>query len=322
MAVTPFDPRLGLREQLACWHEVERAAAGHDDPGHPVPPAAVRCAELLAPRPDGSVRHWLACADGTPVGLAELFLSDRENLAWGFATVTVHPAHRRAGHGSALLAAARAAAAEAGRDTLVLDAAADSPGPAWAAALGARRVQRLWESEADLSVPVAPGDTAPPGYRLERWPDGVPEALLGAYAAAVDAMADSPDGGLGYVPAPNSPQHVRAVERHARQAGRQRRVVAAVHEGSGAVAGLTVLEYPSLAPELAHQEDTVVVPAHRGHGLGLWVKAEMLRWLAADGGAVRRIRTTTEPSNVPMLRINERLGFRRIRTREQWTLPV
>ena len=66
----------------------------------------------------------------------------------------------------------------------------------------------------------------------------------------------------------------------------------------------------------------MVVPAHRGHGLGLWVKAEMLRWLAADGGAVRRIRTTTEPSNDDMLRINERLGFRRIRVREQWTLPV
>lgn len=321
MGVTAFDPRLGLREQLACWHEVATAADGHDDPGHPVPPA-VRFAELAAPRPDGRKRHWLACADGTPVGLAELFLSDRENLAWGFATVTVHPAHRRAGHGSALLAAARAAAEEAGRDTLVLSAAADSPGPAWAAAVGARRVQRLWESEADLTAPVAPGDAAPPGYRLERWRDGVPEELLAAYATAVDAMADSPDGGLGYVSAPNSPQHVRAVEQFARRAGRERRVVAAVHEGSGVVAGLTALEFPSLAPEVAHQEDTVVVPAHRGHGLGLWVKAEMLRWLAADGAAVRRIRTTTEPSNVHMLRINERLGFRRVRVREQWTLPV
>lgn len=322
MAVTAFDPRLGLREQLACWHEVASAAAGHDDPRHPAPPAAVSYAQLCAPRPDGRVRHWLACADGAPVGLAELFLSGRENLSWGFARVTVHPRHRRSGHGSALLAAVRAAAAEADRDTLVLDAAADSPGPAWAAALGARRVQRLWESEADLSVPVAPGDAAPPGYRLERWPDGVPEELLAAYAAAVDAMADSPDGGLGYVSAPNSPQHVRAVEQHAGQAGRERRVVAAVHEASGVVAGLTALEFPRLAPELAHQEDTVVVPAHRGHGLGLWVKAEMLRWLAADSAGVRRIRTTTEPSNVHMLRINERLGFRRIRTREQWTLPV
>ena len=106
MAVTAFDPRLGLREQLACWHEVTSAAAGHDDPGHPAPPASVHFAELAALRPDGRVRHWLACADGTPVGLAELFLSDRENLAWGFARVTVHPAHRRAGHGSALRAAA------------------------------------------------------------------------------------------------------------------------------------------------------------------------------------------------------------------------
>jgi GNAT superfamily N-acetyltransferase len=135
-------------------------------------------------------------------------------------------------------------------------------------------------------------------------------------------MGDAPDGGLGYLSAPNSPEHVRAVERHSREAGRERRVVAAVHERSGAVAGLTVLEITLLAPELAYQDDTVVLPEHRGHGLGLWVKAEMLRWLAADGAAVRRIRTTTDPTNDHMLRINERLGFRRVRVREQWTLPV
>ncbi|MEV4410669.1 GNAT family N-acetyltransferase [Catellatospora sp. NPDC049609] len=322
MAVTPFDPRLALREQLACWHAVASAADRHDDPGHPDLPPAVRTAALVTPHPDGRMLRWLACADGEPVGLAELFLSDRENLGWGFGSVSARPDRRRAGHGTALLAAVREATARDGRDTLVLDAAADTPGAAWAAAAGARRVQRLWESEVDLCTAAPVDVAAPPGYRLERWRDGVPDALLASYAAATDAMADSPDGGLGYLSAPNSPEHVRAVERRARAAGLERRVVAAVHEADGTVAGLTVLEIPLLAPELAHQDDTVVVPAHRGHGLGLWVKAEMLRWLAADGGAVRRIRTTTEPSNEHMLRINERLGFRRSRVLEQWTLPV
>lgn len=324
MRVTPFDPRLGLREQLACWHEVAAAAGAHDDPGHRSLPPAARAAALLAPRPDGRVQRWLGCAGGEVVGLAELFLSDRENLGWGFAEVTVHPGHRRSGHGSALLAAMRAAASDAGRDTLVLSAAQGTPGPAWAAAVGARKAQELWESEADLGAldPAALGDRPAPGYRLVCWSDEAPGELLASYAAAVDAMADSPDGGLGYQSAPNTPELVRARERCARAAGVQRRVVAAVHETSGAVAGLTVLEIPLLAPELAHQDDTVVVPAHRGHGLGLWVKAEMVRRLAADGGVVRRVRTTTDPSNSHMLAINDRLGFRRVGVREQWTLPV
>lgn len=325
MSVTPFDARLGLREQLACWHEVAAAAAGQDDPGHGALPPAARAAALRAPRPDGRVQRWLGCADGTVVGIAELFLSDRENLGWGFVEVTVHPRHRRSGHGRALLAATRSAAAAAGRDTLVLSAAQGTPGPDWAAAMGARRVQELWESEADLAMldPAALGAAAqPPGYRLVRWSDEAPEQLLASYAAAVDAMADSPDGGLGYRSEPNTPELVRARERCARAAGLQRRVVAAVHVASGTVAGLTVLEIPLLAPGLAHQDDTVVVPAHRGRGIGLWLKAEMVRWLAADGGVVRRVRTTTDPSNDHMLAINDRLGFRRIGVREQWTLPV
>ncbi|MEV0457062.1 GNAT family N-acetyltransferase [Catellatospora methionotrophica] len=324
MTVTPFDPRLGLREQLACWHEVASAAGRHDDPGHGPLPAAAYAAALLAPRPDGTVLRWLGCADGEVVGLGELFLSGRENLGWGFAEVTVHPRHRRAGHGTALLAAMRTAAADAGRDTLVLSAIQGSPGPDWAAAVGARKAQELWESEADLGAldPASLGDRPAPGYRLVCWSDEVPDELLVSYAAAVDAMADSPDGGLGYESAPNSPELVRARERCARAAGVQRRVVAAVHEASGAVAGLTVLEIALLAPELAHQDDTVVVPAHRGNGLGLWVKAEMVRRLAADGGVVHRVRTTTDPSNGHMLAINERLGFRRVGVREQWKLPV
>ncbi|WP_186316014.1 GNAT family N-acetyltransferase [Catellatospora sichuanensis] len=324
MTVALFDPRLGLREQLACWHEVVAAADAQDDPGHGSMPPAARAAALLAPRPDGRVLRWLGCADGEVVGLAELFLSDRENLGWGFAEVIVHPRHRRSGHGSALLAAMRAAASDAGRDTLVLSAVRGTPGPDWAAASSARKAQELWESEVDLGSldPAALGDRPVPGYRLVCWSEEAPEELLASYAEAVDAMADSPDGGLGYRSAPNTPDLVRARERCARAAGLQRRVVAAVHEASGTVAGLTVLEVPLLAPELAHQDDTVVVPAHRGRGIGLWLKAEMVRRLAADGGVVRRVRTTTDPSNGHMLAINDRLGYRRIGVREQWKLSV
>lgn len=320
--MTPFDPRLALREQLAGWHEVVSAVEGHDDPGHPAVPVAARAADLVTPPADGRAEHWLGCAGGVPVGVARLFLSDRENLGWGFASVRVHPGHRRAGHGTALLAAVREAASAAERDTVVLDTVVGAPGPFWAAAMGARPVQRLWESELETGAVELPAPDVPPGYRLVRWADEAPEELLASYAAAVDAMADSPDGGLGYRSAAVTPEHVRAKERWSRDSGRQRRVVAAVHEATGAVVGLTVLEIPLLAPELAEQDDTAVTAAHRGHGLGLCLKAEMLRWLAADGGVVRRIRTTTDPSNDHMLRINERLGFRRIRVREQWTLPV
>jgi RimJ/RimL family protein N-acetyltransferase len=53
-----------------------------------------------------------------------------------------------------------------------------------------------------------------------------------------------------------------------------------------------------------------VVPAHRGSGLGLWVKAEMLRRLRADRPDVTEIETRNSVANDHMWRINDRLGFR------------
>ena len=48
-------------------------------------------------------RHFLAWADGVPVGVATLALGEWDNrdLAWVY--LYVHPEHRRRGHGSAFL---------------------------------------------------------------------------------------------------------------------------------------------------------------------------------------------------------------------------
>ncbi|GHJ48687.1 N-acetyltransferase [Catellatospora sp. TT07R-123] len=320
MDVTPFDAAQADHDTVADWHRVHAAAAAVDDPDHPHVPAAALAARLAAPPPQTRALHWLARDGDEPVGTATLSLSDRENLGWGFAEVVVHPAHRRRGHGRALLAAVREGLTAAGRGTLVYDVGADSAGAAFAAAAGARHAQTLWESELELAraADELPEEREPAGYRAVRWSGAAPDELVASYVAAAEAMADSPDGGLGYQVAPGSVAHTREVEQWWARRGCQLRTVAAVHEGSGAVAGLTVVAVPLLHPQLAYQEDTAVVPAHRGHGLGLWLKARMVRWLVADGMVVRRIRTTTDPANTHMLDINARLGFHRTRVREQW----
>ena len=85
-------------------------------------------------------------------------------------------------------------------------------------------------------------------------------------------------------------------------------VTVAVHEQTGAVAGLTELELGP--PPRAFQEDTAVVPAHRGSGLGLWIKADMLCRLRAERPDVTEVITGNAASNEHMLRINTQLGFR------------
>ena len=53
-----------------------------------------------------------------------------------------------------------------------------------------------------------------------------------------------------------------------------------------------------------------MVPAHRGRGLGLWVKADMLVRLRAERPEVAEVLTGNASSNRHMLAVNERLGYR------------
>jgi hypothetical protein len=61
-------------------------------------------------------------------------------------------------------------------------------------------------------------------------------------------------------------------------------------------------------PGVAHQEDTTVVGAHRGHRLGVLLKLEMLRWIAQDRPEVRATETWNSVQNHHMLAVNEALG--------------
>ena len=62
------------------------------------------------------------------------------------------------------------------------------------------------------------------------------------------------------------------------------------------------------SPAEAFQEDTSVVRAHRGHRLGLLMKAAMLRWVGDERPEVGSIDAWNAADNHDMIAINERLG--------------
>ena len=55
--------------------------------------------------------------------------------------------------------------------------------------------------------------------------------------------------------------------------------------------------------------DTVVVPAHRGYGLGRALKARMLFELRSAEPQLTEVQTWNAFENEPMLRVNAELGF-------------
>lgn len=174
--------------------------------------------------------------------------------------------------------------------------------------VGTDRVSLLRLADVDRSDVEALAGAAHPGHRLLTWTDHCPDDLVESYVRAKTAMNDAPFEDIDFTDFVHTVDTVRSDEAGARSRGEALGVVA-VHEATGEVSAFTELLVPR-RPHRAYQNDTAVVPAHRGSGLGLWVKAAMLVRVRAERPHVAEILTDNAASNTHMLRINDRLGFR------------
>jgi mycothiol synthase len=93
------------------------------------------------------------------------------------------------------------------------------------------------------------------------------------------------------------------------------------HEATGRLVGLSVVFLPRAQPWIVFQGDTGVVPEHRGHRLGAWMKAVNHLRLLAERPDVRAVQTWNASANEPMLNINRALGFTPVVTYQAWYLP-
>ncbi|MFD5411792.1 GNAT family N-acetyltransferase [Streptomyces nojiriensis] len=314
--------------EAAAWHQVVTASMAHDLPGVPPPGPGQVHAQLTRPALGSHRLTWLAVgADGVPVGVAGLRVftsAGRDHLAE--LELHVDPAHRRLGAGSRLLSAAVAACRTENRRSLVATAADGGPGEAFGERRGFHRALTLDHLVLRLGEPPAAdlpqiADTAPPGYRLTGWTGAVPDELADVFAEAKNAMNDMPMGDVDYGSVAWDGDRVRAMAKVIADRGDTLLTIAAVHE-DGTMAGYTEIVLPQGSGPRAQQYDTAVVPAHRGHGLGLWVKAAMVRRLRAEHPGVVEIETDNADDNVHMLAVNHRLGYRSYRRTHEFQLDV
>ncbi|GIJ61812.1 GNAT family N-acetyltransferase [Virgisporangium aurantiacum] len=313
-----FDPGAATGTELRDYHDLVLASGRVDRPDEEPPAYETVVGRLLVPMTArGPERFWVARVDGQVIGIAVVGFPDDENRALAMTDIRVHPARRRAGIGTRLLHAALPAMREDGRTTVVgWGVTAGGAGAAWAGALGFRVVHHDVLQMLDIpSVdPAVWNVAAPPGYRTERWIGTTPEELLTSYARARGAIHDAPWEETTYRPPQWTPERVRSAEAGLRERRVEQRVVVAVHEATGVVAGLTEVELHETRPDLAYQGDTAVPAAHRGRGIGRWVKSHMVRWLRDERPGVRRVGTSTAAANVHMIRVNHEVGYRTVRS--------
>lgn len=293
------------------FHDVEREAAVHDRPH-----AITRTYDALLAawrNPTDYRRHLplVAVVDGAVVGTADLALSLQDNRHLADLEISVRPGHRRRGIGRALHDAATRRRVAAGRTSaggeVYAVPGADSPGLAFATALGYRSLHV--EDHLVLTLPAAPPAVDVAGYEVLTWRDRCPDELVDAYCAMRTRMNhDVPVGELDQEPVDMTVERLRVGEE--RTARSYASVVAAARRlEDGVLAGYS-LTYLAHGTDHAIQDDTLVMPEHRGRRLGAALKAATLAIVQAEHPEREAIHTWTAPDNHAMYRTNTAFGYR------------
>lgn len=314
------DPDDAQRQLFDDWAEVF-AADGRDLFG---PDHSAHSVDELRELGRSTARRRIAWAavdpGGSVVGAAALMMPQHDNLSQALVLVIVHPDHRRRGVGTALLQHTEAAATEHGRSILLGETqwrvgGRDESGEGFAALHGYAGAQTVLRSSLPLpadreALEAAVDGDAADGYVVRTCWDGIPGAWLAGRAELSRRMStDIPMGDL--VLEEEVWDQARVQADYERIAALGRRVVDtfAVHEATGELVGYTQVQVPRAKPQVAFQQDTLVMREHRGHRLGLRMKAAGTLALMQESPATTSVRTWNADDNAAMLAVNRALGY-------------
>lgn len=311
MQVREWDPGVSSTSDLEAWRDLINDVFACDLPEEPTWRFDHLREYLAVNMPDERRVMWFAESGSTLVGSASILLVGADTAVL---TLFVRPAARRSRVGRELLAAAAWRANAERRRTLMVEVMVDS-GVKFYEAYGFHRamveVRHLLNlSDVDWTRTEPLAKQLATGYLVEYLPGGPPEDMLEAYARAKLNLRELPGADLDtdqLVTAEAS--QLRASLATMRRRGLCLHVVVAIHERTGQIAGLTEVVVPRHRPERADQYDTLVVPTHRGYGLGLAVKARLLLALRDTEPQLRDVQTWQSLEMEQLARVNTVLGF-------------
>ena len=298
-----------------------------EDPPTPLPVIE----QWLRSRPPGQWRAIFIARDGAGklagygVGARNLKDTDNPHIRWS--EIAVKPEHRRRGLARALFA--RVLDSLEGEDLMVVSETSDRvpSGEEFAKAIGAKaglpmKLNQLELGAVNRAKVAEWARGAPKGYRLVSVDETVPEQLVKPYIEASEGINDMPRGDIAFNDWKLTEPQIRQRESFYKQAGMKWWLILAIDERTGEGVGFTEVSFNPSDPHAIQQEGTAVVAAHRGHGIGLWLKAVMLERILGECADSRFIRTGNANVNAQMLAINAKLGFAYAWQTTLWQLPV
>ena len=147
-------------------------------------------------------------------------------------------------------------------------------------------------------------------YRLVSWTLPTPDELVPGYAWLMSRMStDAPSAGMVWDEETWDAARLRRYEKEVLDGGRFGHIVAAQHVETGELVAFNELFVDRDRTGVTEQNATLVLRPHRGHRLGMLVKAaNLLAWRELVPGSAH-VTTFNAEENRPMLDINEALGF-------------
>lgn len=330
-ALDPFDD-----EQIAEFHAVYEAADRYGR-RFACPFSLHELATTQRTKSVGEERlAFFVRVDDAIAGVAGVEVPLLDNTDQLFVDIQVAPPHRRCGLGTLLAQHAAALARQRGRTiwngwvpSREIDQPEEpTPGEAFAASLGMRL--GLVDVQRRLSLPVPAARLEElrsmsarhhDGYRLDTWVDRCPDEHLAAYCRLKSLMnSEAPVGDLEVEDEVWDETRLRESEHELGASGRIRYVCVALAP-DGSMVGHNELVVPADDPGI-YQWDTLVLPAHRGHRLGLALKVANLAVVQDRHPDRTSVRTFNAASNTAMIAVNDALGFVPVEYQGEWQGPV
>jgi GNAT superfamily N-acetyltransferase len=251
------------------------------------------------------------------VGALEVRMPTTDNLDLALVWLSVLPDHRGQGIGDALLREGEAIAEEHGRGTLMGETEWAHGGVDAAEPFAAHRGYTVGQTML-RSAMALPADRealaalagVDDDYVVERFVDEIPESWLEDRAVLQQRMStDAPLDDLALEEEVWDAERVRETFARALASGRRIVESAARHVPSGRLVAFTTIAVSEGSPDLGFQQDTLVLKEHRGHELGLRLKAANALLLMDELPDVTSVRTWNSATNDHMLAVNRRLGY-------------
>ena len=271
-------------------------------------------------------------ADGSFVASATVqWMKTDENKHMANANISVLSEYRGRGIARAMLPLILEAVEEDKR-TLIMGSTSERvpAGAEFALAIGAEsgldlHVNRLVLAEVDRDLVqrwIDEGPSRAPGYSLVTVDGRYPDDLIDDIVDVMHVMNDAPRDDLQMEDMKITVEQMREMEKGMLAQNAEHWSIFARHDESERFAGLTDVVWDPDQPETVFQGNTGVRPEHRGHALGKWLKAVMLKRVLEERPNVVDIRTGNADSNDAMLGINKELGFKPYIAAANWQVPT